>query len=113
VQQQIRIASTSSPFTVVLTRAASLSEQYPAEIRRWTLVIGTPMLLAASCVALAIGTSLHWMYGGVVLFGPGMGVAAIIYLSISTDTNGIHTPVTELASPSTRVVEATAPPSAA
>ena len=74
------------PLAVVEAPPASLSENYPNEVRRWALLIGIPMLSASACVSLAIGTSLHWLYGGALVFGPFMTGAAIIYLAISSDT---------------------------
>ena len=76
------------PLVAVEAPEASLSETYPNEVRRWVLLIGIPMLAASTCVALAIGTSLHWLYGGALVFGPFMGGTAIIYLAISSDTEG-------------------------
>jgi hypothetical protein len=66
----------------------SLVDQYPDEMRRWTVWFGVPMLCACAFIMLAIGTSASWLYGGVVLFGPGLGVGAIMYLAMSSDTNG-------------------------
>jgi hypothetical protein len=52
------------------------------------MFIGLPMLGAAVCVAVAVGTSHSWTLGGAVLLGPGGVLAAIVYLALSTDTNG-------------------------
>lgn len=76
------------PPAVVSAPAGRRLDGYPAESRRWIVLIGVPMLGACVCIALAIGTSVMWLYGGAVLLGPGFGVAAIIYLAMSTDTNG-------------------------
>jgi len=62
---------------------------YPGEVRRWLTFAGLPMLAACVCVGLAFGTSFRWLYGGAILFGPGIGVLMIIYLAITSDTNGI------------------------
>ncbi len=67
---------------------AASAEQYPDELRRWTVFLGLPMLGACLFVALAIGTSVAWLYGGAVLLGPGVGIGAIVYLAMSSDTNG-------------------------
>ena len=75
------------PLAVVEPPEASLSEKYPNEVRRWTLLMGIPMLAASASVALAFGTSLHWLYGGALL-APFVGGFAIIYLAISSDTEG-------------------------
>lgn len=106
--EQVRVETSRPPLAVVEVPACSLSEEYPGEVRRWAVLIGTPMLGASVCVALAIGTSLSWLYGGAVLLGPGMGVAAIIYLAISTDTNGGNGLAIDAPSRSAAVVDATA-----
>jgi hypothetical protein len=64
-----------------------LAEQYPREERRWAVLLGLPMLGAAACIAVAIGTSHAWALGGAVLLGPGGVLAAIVYLALSTDTS--------------------------
>jgi hypothetical protein len=63
--------------------------QYPDEVRRWLIFAGLPMLAACVCIGLAFGTSFRWLYGGAIAFGPGLGVLMIIYLAITSDTNGI------------------------
>ena len=68
---------------------ATLESLYPGEIRRWLIFAGLPMLAACLCVGLAFGTSFRWLYGGGIVFGPGIGVLMIIYLAITSDTNGI------------------------
>ena len=65
------------------------------------LIAGLPMLAACICIGLAFGTRFHWFYGGAIAFGPGLGILAIIYLAIGTDTNGTvaHTAVHQAAQP--------------
>ena len=72
--------------------AATLESLYPGEIRRWLIFAGLPMLAACLCVGLAFGTSFRWLYGGGIVFGPGIGVLMIIYLAITSDTNGWSVP---------------------
>jgi len=57
-------------------------------VRRWAMLLGLPALGAAVCVAVAVSTSYTWVFGGAVLLGPGGVLAAIVYLALSTDTNG-------------------------
>ena len=59
---------------------------YPNELNRWTLLLGLPMLAACLCIGLAFAVE-PWFYAGAIAFGPGLGVFAIIYLAISSDTN--------------------------
>ena len=68
--------------------AAAQEALYPDEPKRWMLIVGSPMLAACVCIGLAFGTRFSWLYGGAIVFGPGIGVLAIIYLAISSDTNG-------------------------
>jgi hypothetical protein len=74
----------------------SAAGAYPDELNRWTLFLGIPMLAACVCIGLAFGTRFHWFYAGAIAFGPGLGILAIIYLAISSDTNG-ETSLHELA----------------
>lgn len=74
------------------TEPPSVETLYPDEVKRWLLTVGLPMLAACVCIGLAFGTSFRWFYGGAIAFGPGIGVLAIIYLAISSDTNGTATP---------------------
>jgi hypothetical protein len=67
----------------------TLESLYPGEVRRWLIFAGLPMLAACICVGLAFGTSFRWLYGGAIAFGPGLGVLMIIYLAITSDTNGV------------------------
>jgi hypothetical protein len=105
VLEPIQIDTSPAHMTISEATGSSLSGNYPGEVRRWVLLAGIPMLGACVCIALAIGTPLSWFYGGVVLFGPGMGVAAIIYLSITTDTNGQPAPQTTRAPRLTQAAE--------
>jgi hypothetical protein len=71
-------------------QATSVAQIEDTEMHRWTLMLGILMIAACVCVALAFGTHYHWFYGGAILFGPGLCVLAIIYLAISSDTNGTN-----------------------
>ncbi len=57
------------------------------EENRWLLYLGTPFLLSAVFFALAIGVS-EWFMVPAVILGPGLMIAAYVYLGLSSDTNG-------------------------
>jgi hypothetical protein len=86
--EEIRFVAPKPHLVAVDVPALSVQEQYPHEIRRWVVLLGLPMLGACVFIALAIGTSLEWLYGGAVVLGPGAGVGVIVYLAMSSDTNG-------------------------
>jgi len=65
-----------------------LEALYPDEANRWIRTVGIPMLASCICIGLSFGTRFDWFYAGAIAFGPGLGVLAIIYLAISSDTNG-------------------------
>lgn len=82
-------APPAAPARISLVPAVpSLEAQYPHEMRRWILYFGGPLLGACICVALAFATPYAWIFGGAILLGPGVSIGAIIYLALSTDTNG-------------------------
>jgi hypothetical protein len=65
-----------------------LEAEYPHEMRRWILYFGSPLLGACICIALAFATPYPWLFGGAILLGPGVSIGVIVYLALSTDTNG-------------------------
>jgi hypothetical protein len=67
-------------------------DSYPNEERRWMRVLGIPMLATCVFMATAIGTSIHWLIAFCLAFGPGVGVVSLVYLAISSDTNGDNAP---------------------
>lgn len=83
-----RVETSGSRLAVVEASPASLSEQYPHELRRWAVLLGLPVLCASAFIGIAIATPFAWLFGGAVVIGPFGVVAAIIYLAMSTDTNG-------------------------
>jgi hypothetical protein len=86
--EQVDTGSSRPQLAIAQALPVASAEPYPDEIRRWTVLLGLPMLGACLFIALAIGTSLTWLYGGAVLLGPGVGIGAIVYLAMSSDTNG-------------------------
>ena len=57
------------------------------ELRRWMIWLGGSMLGAALFTALALSVS-HWMILPAIIVGPGIGGLALIWLALSSDTNG-------------------------
>lgn len=84
--------SGSAPATTVRKTIApeptSLEQLYPDELSRWVLFLGVPMMAASLFVVLALATPFAWLFAGAIVFGPGLGIAAVVYLSMSSDTNG-------------------------
>jgi hypothetical protein len=62
--------------------------RYPSEAVRWQILFGLPMLVACIVMALTIGTGIHWLIALCLAFGPGGSVISLVYLAISSDTNG-------------------------
>jgi NADH:quinone reductase (non-electrogenic) len=57
------------------------------EQQRWIRTLGIPMIAAAIALAAALaGTS--WLMAAVIACLPGVGLAALLYLTFSSDTNG-------------------------
>jgi hypothetical protein len=86
--QTVMEANTIENTTTAEPVMRSLEALYPDEANRWIRTVGIPMLAACVCIGLAFGTRFSWFYAGAIAFGPGLGVLAIIYLAISSDTNG-------------------------
>jgi hypothetical protein len=72
------------------TPAADQVAQAAAELRRWALFLGIPSLLSAAFFMVAIGTGQLWPIGGSLVTGPGLLIAVVIYLGLSSDTNGVQ-----------------------
>ena len=66
-----------------------------AEARRWILALGIPMILAAVFTAAALAGLGAWLIAPAIVVGPGIGGIALIWLALSTDTNGMHLAVVE------------------
>jgi hypothetical protein len=74
--------------------------RYPNEAMRWQVLFGLPMLVACIAMAMTIATSIHWLIALCLAFGPGVGVVSLVYLAISSDTNG------DIEPPAVRIVPA-------
>lgn len=60
------------------------------EMRRWMAWLGIPTLVAAVFLALALAGAGAWFLFPAIVIGPGFGGLALIWLAISSDTNGVH-----------------------
>ena len=60
-----------------------------AEIKRWSLVLGLPFVLSAAFFMAVLATGQQWLIGGALLTGPGLLIMAVIYLSLTSDTDGV------------------------
>ena len=58
------------------------------ELRRWLLALGIPMIAACAFTAAALGGLGAWLLAPAIVVGPGIGGIALIWLALSTDTNG-------------------------
>ena len=95
---QPRVAEpVAEPGELVALTAPTLEQLHPDEVGRWMLLFGLPMLAACVSIGLAFATAFAWFWAGAIVFGPGLGIIALIYLTLSTDTNGVdaHAPVIE------------------
>jgi len=61
------------------------------ELRRWLLALGIPMIAACAFTAAALGGLGAWLLAPAIVVGPGIGGIALIWLALSTDTNGAPT----------------------
>ena len=61
------------------------------ELQRWLLALGIPMIAACAFTAAALGGLGAWLLAPAIVVGPGIGGIALIWLALSTDTNGAST----------------------
>ena len=61
------------------------------ELRRWLLALGIPMIAACAFTAAALAGLGAWLLAPAIVVGPGVGGVALIWLALSTDTNGATT----------------------
>jgi hypothetical protein len=99
----------NAPSTAV---SPSLEELYPGEASRWMLFIGLPFLAAGLFVGLAFATSVLWYWAGAIVLGPGVGIAGLVYVTLSSDTNGIVEHAHEVEPALERAAEVLAVPAA-
>lgn len=58
-----------------------------AEINRWAILLGIPFVLASLFFMAMLATGEAWLVAGSLVTGPGLLIAAVIYLSLSSDSN--------------------------
>ena len=58
------------------------------ELRRWFAWLGGSLLGASMFTALALAGVTPWMILPAIIVGPGIGGLALIWLAITSDTNG-------------------------
>lgn len=63
------------------------------EVRRWVAWLGGSMLGACAFTAAALAGLGAWLIAPAIIVGPGIGGVALIWLAISSDTNGIPAPI--------------------
>lgn len=60
------------------------------EVRRWLAWLGIPGLLACIFFAASLAGLGVWLLALAIIAGPGVGGVALIWLAITSDTNGAH-----------------------
>jgi hypothetical protein len=58
------------------------------EMRRWVTWLGGSMIGACVFTALALAGLGAWLLAPAIVIGPGVGGIALIWLALSSDTNG-------------------------
>jgi hypothetical protein len=74
-----------------------------AEARRWITALGIPMIVAAAFTAAALAGLGAWLIAPAIVVGPGLGGIALIWLALSTDTNGTHVAVSAEEAPAAKL----------
>src|SRR5205823_3392206 len=80
-----RISGGSTLLTVSTVEAAHAAK----ELRRWVTWLGGSMLGACVFTALALAGLGAWLIAPAIIIGPGVGGIALIWLALSSDTNGV------------------------
>ena len=58
------------------------------EQRRWIRTLAIPFIAASALMGGAVSGAGAWLVGLALLCGPGLGLAALLYLTFTSDTNG-------------------------
>ncbi len=58
------------------------------EQTRWIQTLATPLIAASVFMAAALNGAGLWLMGAAIVCGPVLGVLALFYLAITSDTNG-------------------------
>ena len=59
------------------------------EMRRWVAWLGGSMICACIFTAAALAGLGAWLIAPAIIVGPGVGGIALIWLALSSDTNGV------------------------
>jgi hypothetical protein len=76
-----------------LTGTTTLHNDVAAkESRRWIAALGIPMITACAFTAASLAGLGAWLLAPAIIVGPGIGGIALVWLALSTDTNGVSAP---------------------
>ena len=89
------MAATNRDTTVRHARGGATTEE-----ARWILTLGAPFAVAAASFMAAFGTGITWLIAPAIVAGPGAGVIGLVFLALSSDTNGLAASTLEVASAS-------------
>jgi hypothetical protein len=87
------MAATNRNTTIRQARSDTLTEQ-----ARWILTLGAPFAVAAASFMAAFGTGITWLIAPAIVAGPGGVVIGLVFLALSSDTNGLAASTLEVAS---------------
>jgi hypothetical protein len=87
------MAATNQGTTMRHVRVHTMTEEAP-----WILTLGAPFAVAAASFMAAIGTGTTWLITPAIVAGPGAGVIGLVFLALSSDTNGPAGSTLEVAS---------------
>ncbi len=62
------------------------------ELRRWMAWLGIPTLVACAFLAASLAGLGAWLLAPAIVAGPGFGAVALVWLALSSDTNGASAP---------------------
>jgi hypothetical protein len=65
-----------------------VTEMEAKETQRWIAVLGTLTMVALAFTAASLGGFGAWLLAPAIVIGPGFGGMALIWLALSSDTNG-------------------------
>jgi threonine/homoserine/homoserine lactone efflux protein len=74
--------------TVSTVEAAAAAK----ELRRWVAWLGGSMLGACVFTAAALSGLGAWLIAPAIIIGPGIGGVSLIWLALTSDTNGVVAP---------------------
>lgn len=73
---------------VVASHSSSAHEDAEAEMYRWMLWFGLPVLAAAACLGALFATDRAWLIGPTISFIVA-DIFVLVWLCMSSDTNGL------------------------